>query len=68
MTMLTHTRGSFTPYSSGRRTPVRANTATAHMAAVKRFCLCALVALMAGGAAGGVVAVKTAAYFWRFHN
>jgi hypothetical protein len=34
--------------------------AAARMAAVKRFCLCALVALMAGGTAGGVVAAGKA--------
>jgi hypothetical protein len=70
MTMLTHTRGPFEPppYTSERRDAVRANSANARMAAIKHFCLCALMALMAVGAVGGLIALKTAAYFWRFHN
>jgi hypothetical protein len=57
-----------TPYTSERRVPIRANTANAHMAAIKHFCLCALMAMIAVGAVGGLIALKTAAYFWRFHN
>jgi hypothetical protein len=34
---------------------------------IKRFCTCALAALVAGGAVAGIVALKTAIYFWRFN-
>jgi hypothetical protein len=43
------------------------NPLVARLAAVKRFCMCALAALLAGGALAGVIALKTAAYFWRLH-
>jgi hypothetical protein len=68
MTMLTHTRGPFTPvsYSSERRDPAEAGP-NAHMATIKRFCLCALAALVAGSAVDGIIALRTAVYFWRFH-
>jgi hypothetical protein len=39
----------------------------AHLAMVKRFCLCALAALLAGGAVAGIMALKVAALFWRLH-
>lgn len=70
MTMLTHIRSPFTPvsYSSERRDSAGADTANAHMATIKRFCLCALVALVAGGGVGAILALRTAAYFWRFHH
>jgi hypothetical protein len=55
-------------YTSERRVPIRANTANARTATIKHFCLCALMALIAGGTVGGLIALKTAAYFWRFHN
>ncbi len=68
MTMLTHTRGPFTPASIPRNGEARpsAGTANAHLATIKRFCVCAL-ALLAGGAVAGIIALRTAAYFWRFH-
>jgi hypothetical protein len=47
---------------------VRANTASTRMATIKRFCLCALLALILASVVGGLIALKTAAYFWRFHN
>jgi hypothetical protein len=37
------------------------------MATIKRFCLYGLGALVAGGALAGVIALKAAIYFWRFH-
>jgi hypothetical protein len=69
MTMLTQTRDPFTPasYSSGRRELAEAGTANAHMAAIKRFCVCALAALVGGSALAGVIALRVAIYFWRFH-
>jgi hypothetical protein len=34
---------------------------------IERFCFCALAMLAAGGAVAGVIALRTAVYFWRFH-
>jgi hypothetical protein len=67
MTTLTPTRGPLerVPYSSGRRDAVGAGPAQVTM--IKRFCMCALAALVAGGAVAGIVALKTAIYFWRFN-
>jgi hypothetical protein len=65
MTMLMHTRG--TPHSSGHRDTIESGTAGARLAAVKRFCMCAVAALLGGGAIAGIIALKTAAYFWRLH-
>jgi hypothetical protein len=65
MTMLMPTRDASN--SSGRRVTVESGRAGARLAAVKRFCMCALAALLAGGALAGVIALKTAAYFWRLH-
>jgi hypothetical protein len=64
--MLTHARGPFeaAPRASGARD---AFSAKAHLATIKRFCVCAVMALAAGGAVTAVIGLKTAAYFWRFH-
>lgn len=69
MTTLTHHREfqASSSNSSERRDPVRTGTANAHMAMIKRFCVSALLALLAGGAVAGIMALKGAAYFWRFH-
>lgn len=69
MTMLTPTRGPFTQafHSSERRGPAKPGTANFHLTTIKRFCVCALLALLAGGAVAGIMALRTAAYFWRFH-
>jgi hypothetical protein len=69
MTMLTHTCAPSkpAPHLSERRDTVGAGAADAHLAMIKRFCLCALTILVAGGAAAGVIALKAAIYFWRFH-
>lgn len=68
MTMLTHTGNRLKPasYSSGRRATAGATPVGAHLAVFKRFCVCAVAVLLAGGAVAGIIAVKTAAYFWRF--
>ena len=68
MTMLTHAGNRFKPasYSSGRRDIAGAAPVGAHLATFKRFCVCAVAVLLAGGAVAGIMAVKTAAYFWRF--
>lgn len=64
MTMLNHGfDGLFHP--SEMRTVSR--MATAHMAAIKRFCLCALVILLTGGALAGVIALKAAIYLARLN-
>jgi hypothetical protein len=65
MTMLMHTRSA--PSSAGRRDTNETRTAGARLAAIKQFCLCALAALVGGSAIAGIIAIKTAAYFWRFH-
>jgi hypothetical protein len=64
MTLLTHTRGprERAAYSSAHR----AADAAARLAPVKRVCLYAATALLAGGSLAGIIALKTAIYFWRF--
>jgi hypothetical protein len=64
MTMLMHTRGP--SYSSRRRTTITRASAGARMAAIRQFCLCAVAVLVGGAAVAGIIALKTAAYFWRF--
>jgi hypothetical protein len=64
MTMLTH---DFERSASPRQLPVGPAAANAHLATVKRFCLCALGALLAGSAVGAPIALKTPVYFARFH-
>jgi hypothetical protein len=68
MTMLTHTRSPFerAPYSSRRRDAARADAAQAHLAMIKRFCFCALMAVLAGGALAAIIALKAAIYLSRF--
>jgi hypothetical protein len=69
MTTLTPTRGPLerVPYSSGRRGAVGAGPEQTQVSMITRFCMCALAALVAGGAVAGIVALKTAIYFWRFN-
>jgi hypothetical protein len=65
MAMLTHDlERTFRPSEAQQR--VRAGTASAHLAMIKRFCLCALTILLAGGTLAAAIALKTAIYFWRF--
>jgi hypothetical protein len=64
MAMLTHDyERSFRP----RQPPVRPAAAIAHLATVKRFGVCTLGALLGGSAVAAIIALKTAAYFARFH-
>lgn len=65
MTMLMHTRGI--PYSSGRQDAIEPAAANARWAAIRTFCLCAVAALAAGAAMGGIIALTTVAAFWRLH-
>ena len=69
MTMLTHTRCPFeaAPHASGARDTFSAEAAAAHLATIKRFCVCAVIALAAGGAVTAVIGLRTAAHVWRFH-
>lgn len=54
-------------HSSKRQNTARADTAGLRLAAIKRFCLGALPLLLAGGLLVGLVALRTAIYFSRFH-
>jgi hypothetical protein len=67
MTMLMHTRGPFerAPNSSERRDAAGTDAAEARLATVKRFGICALTLLLAGGALTGIVALRAIAVF---HN
>jgi hypothetical protein len=68
MTMLTHTRGPFkpAPNSSGRHDTATAG-ADARLAMIKPFYMWAFAILLAGGAAAGLTALRTAIFVWRFH-
>jgi hypothetical protein len=65
MAMLTHDLERL-PHPSEAQQRVRLSTARAHLGTIKHFCLCALTILIAGGALGAVIALKTGIYFWRF--
>jgi hypothetical protein len=67
MTMLTHARGPLQrpTYSPRRQDAAAAGAAEAHLAMIKRFCMCALTILLAGGALSGIIALKALAVF---HN
>jgi hypothetical protein len=65
MAMLTHDLER-PLYPSEAQPRFRPGAARAHLAMIKRFCLCALTILLASGALAAVIALKTAAYFWRF--
>jgi hypothetical protein len=70
MAMLTtHTRGPFerARYPLDNRTDVRAGSAAAHLATIKRFCLSVLTILVAGTAVAAIMALKIAVYLPRFH-
>jgi hypothetical protein len=69
MALLTHTRGprERAVYSSAQRAADGAEAAAAGLAPVKRVCLYAATALLAGTLAG-IIALKTAIYFWRFKH
>ena len=63
MTMLTHARGPFKrpPYSPPDT--ATAGVPGAHLATIKRFCLCALTILLAGAILAGVIALRAIAVF-----
>ena len=60
VTMLTHPGGRYKPasYLSGPPKISGAITRGEHIAMLRRFCLCALVALLIGGGVAGIVALK----------
>ena len=67
MTMLTHTRGSS---ERARTSPtsqrvVRAGSAAAHLATIKRFCMGVVTILAAGTAVAAISALKIAIYLPR---
>ena len=65
MTMLMHTRGPFerARSSSERQDATGADAAETRLAMIKRFGMCALTLLLAGGALTGIVALRTIAVF-----
>jgi hypothetical protein len=65
MTMLMHTRGPFerAPNSSERQDATGTDAAEARLAMIKRFGICALTLLVAGGALTGIVALRAIAVF-----
>jgi hypothetical protein len=69
MTMLMHTRGPFerAADSSDRQDAVATAAAKAHLAAIKRFCICALTVLAAGGVLAAIIALKATIYLSRFN-
>jgi len=67
MTMLTHARepSQRPTYSLKRQDAATPNAAEAHVAMIKRFCICALTILLAASARAGIVALRAIAVF---HN
>jgi hypothetical protein len=63
MTMLTHTHNppNRPPYSPERQNAAGAEAAKAHLGMIKRFCMCALTVLLAGGALAGIIALRAIA-------
>ena len=59
MTMLTHTGNRFEPISHSSRRKAAATPDGAHLTVFKRFCVCAVVVLLTGGAVAGLIALKT---------
>jgi hypothetical protein len=68
MTMLTHARGPFerTRYSSRSQSAVRAGSAAAHLAMIRRFCIGAVTILAAASGVAVIMALKIAIYLPRF--
>ena len=68
MTMLTYPDSRFKPtgHPTGRRHTANAAKVDARRAMLTRIRLQTLVGLLAGGAMAAGIALKTAAYFWRF--
>ena len=54
-------------HSTERQNAIRIGTAKMHLATAKQFCLGALPLLLTGGLLTGLVVLRTAIYFSRFH-
>jgi hypothetical protein len=69
MTMLTPTRGRFerAAYSSGSRKRIGAGGARVRLATIRRFCVSALLVVMAGAALTAIMALKVIVYLPRVH-
>ena len=69
MTMLTHTHTPFerSPCAPQRRDAVPAGAAGTRLATIKRICLRTSVALLAGGAMAGIIALRAVIYLARFN-
>jgi hypothetical protein len=69
MTMLTHTHGPFErdAHSPASRNTAQTAAAKAQLAAIRRFCLCAVAILAAGGTLAAISALKTAIYLSRLN-
>jgi hypothetical protein len=67
--MLTYSRGPLDQAadSSGRPDTVGAAAAKAHLATIKRFCICALIVLAAGGVLAAIIALKATIYLSRLN-
>jgi uncharacterized protein (DUF2062 family) len=66
MSMLTH-RFEQPVHSSGKRHALGAALSKAHRTTIKRLWPCALATVLMGGVLAGIIALKTAVFFWRFH-
>ena len=68
MTALTHSDSRIKPVTraSARRDTANPTRINAPRASLKQICLHILVGLLAGGALAAAIALKAAAYFWRF--
>jgi len=66
MAMLTHDFERPVRRSSKQRR-VGSDADRSYTAVLKRLFLCALTVLLAGGAVAGIIALKTAVYFARYH-
>ena len=66
MTMLTHARGPF-QRAPGRQEAATPGAAEAHLAMIKRICICVVTVLMAGAALAGIIALKAAIYLSRLN-
>jgi hypothetical protein len=64
-TLMHHFDGSL--HSSERKSTVRIGSAETRLATANKFCLSALAMLSAGGLLAGLIVLRTAIYFSRFH-
>lgn len=65
MSMLTH-HFEYPFHSSATKAAAATGPTKARRGAIKRICLRAMIALLAGGGLAALVALKSAIFFWRF--